>query len=295
MRQTPQQIVDRILELPDGERFQVLAPVVRGRKGTYETLLEDLAKEGFARAIVDGDLHELGDDVDLARYEMHTIQVVVDRLVKKDGIERRLTESIETALGLAEGVAEIQLVPKDGEPETIVFSQHLSRPSDGKSFEELAPRNFSFNSPYGACPTCDGLGSVFEVDPELVVPDPELSLEDGAIAPWSGGRSPYYSRLIEAVATDNDVPIDVPWEKLKAAQQKKMLLRRQGPGHGPVQEPVRPAAQLQRQVRGHHPVPASGATKRSSPTTSVSRSRATCGRCRAGPVVGPASTRCRWR
>ncbi len=223
VRQTPQQIVDRILELPDGERFQVLAPVVRGRKGTYETLLEDLAKEGFARAIVDGDLHELGDDVDLARYEMHTIQVVVDRLVKKDGIERRLTESIETALGLAEGVAEIQLVPADGEPETIVFSQHLSRPSDGKSFEELAPRNFSFNSPYGACPTCDGLGSVFEVDPELVVQDPELSLEDGAISPWSGGRSPYYSRLIEAVATDNDVPIDVPWDELKAAQQKKML------------------------------------------------------------------------
>ncbi|MCP3856044.1 MAG: excinuclease ABC subunit UvrA, partial [Actinomycetia bacterium] len=170
VRQTPQQIVDRVLELPEGTRFQVLAPVVRGRKGTYDTLLKDLAAEGFARAIVDGDLHELTDDVDLARYEQHTIQVVVDRLVRREGIERRLTDSLETALRLAEGIAEIQLVPRDGEgeAETIVFSQHLSRPSDGKSFEELAPRNFSFNSPYGACTHCDGLGMVFEVDPELV-------------------------------------------------------------------------------------------------------------------------------
>jgi excinuclease ABC subunit A len=227
VRQTPQQIVDRILELPDGERFQVLAPVVRGRKGTYETLLEDLAKEGFARAIVDGELHELGDDVDLARYEMHTIQVVVDRLVKKDGIERRLTESIETALGLAEGVAEIQLVPKDGAPETIVFSQHLSRPSDGKSFEELAPRNFSFNSPYGACAHCDGLGTVFEVDPQLIVPDPEASVDDGAITPWAGGRSRYFSRLVEAVSELYDIPTDAPWGKL-TKRQRDLLLHGRG-------------------------------------------------------------------
>src|SRR5690606_13461812 len=155
IRQTPQQIVDRILELPEGTRFQVLAPVVRGRKGTYETLLADLASKGFARAIVDGELHELTDSIDLARYETHTIKVVVDRLVLREGIERRLTDSMETALQLAEGVAEIEIVPRadeaGAEPQTIVFSQHLARPSDGKSFEELAPRNFSFNSPYGSC------------------------------------------------------------------------------------------------------------------------------------------------
>ncbi|MCP3913172.1 MAG: excinuclease ABC subunit UvrA [Actinomycetia bacterium] len=233
VRQTPQQIVDRVLELPDDTRFQVLAPVVRGRKGTYDTLLKDLAAEGFARAIVDGDLHELSDDVDLARYEQHTIQVVVDRLVRRDGIERRLTDSLETALRLAEGIAEIQLVPRDGEgePETIVFSQHLSRPSDGKSFEELAPRNFSFNSPYGACTHCDGLGNVFEVDPELVVPNPEVTLADGAIAPWSGGHSRYYSRLVAAVADEHDIPMDEPWGSFTKKQQKLLL---HGTGAGKV-------------------------------------------------------------
>ena len=183
-RQTPQQIVDRILLMEEGTRFQVLAPVVRGRKGTYDTLLADLAGQGFARAIIDGEPIELEhlDDVelDLERYETHTIQVVVDRLVLRDGIERRLTESMETALQLAEGIAEIQVMPgrnePDAEPEIIVFSQHLSRPSDGKSFDEIAPRNFSFNSPYGACTHCDGLGTVFEVDERLVVPDPEATI-----------------------------------------------------------------------------------------------------------------------
>ena len=232
-RQTPQQIVDRVMELPEGTRFQVLAPVVRGRKGTYETLLSDLASQGFSRALVDGELHELGEDVDLARYEQHTIKVVVDRLVIREGIERRLTESMEAALALAEGVAEIDIVPpEDDEPEdadgaerTIVFSQHLSRPSDGKSFEELAPRNFSFNSPYGACQHCDGLGSVFEVDSELVVPNPGLSLGEGAIAPWSGGRSRYFKRLVEAVAEDQGIDLDRPWGRLAKKHQTLMLER----------------------------------------------------------------------
>jgi excinuclease ABC subunit A len=165
VRQTPQQIVDKILAMEDGTRFQVLAPVVRGRKGTYDTLLQDLATQGFARAIVDGEPVELAEEIalELERYETHDVSVVVDRLVLRDGIERRLTDSIETALTLAGGVAEMQIVSRDegAEPETIVFSQHLSRPSDGKSFEELAPRNFSFNSPYGACGHCDGLGTVF--------------------------------------------------------------------------------------------------------------------------------------
>src|ERR1700694_1015574 len=183
-RQTPQQIVDRVLELPDGTRFQVLAPVVRGRKGEYEGLLEELASQGFARARIDGTVHELSDPPKLARYEQHTIEVVVDRLVKRDGIERRLTDSLETALKLAEGVAEVQLVPRDDESigeEVLTFSQHLACPTRGRSFDELAPRNFSFNSPYGACPHCAGLGTNFEVDPELVVADPDLSIEQGAI------------------------------------------------------------------------------------------------------------------
>ena len=233
IRQTPQQIVDRVMELDEGARFQVLAPVVRGRKGTYDTLLADLATQGFSRAIVDGELHELGDDVDLARYEQHTIKVVVDRLVMREGIERRLTESMEAALALADGVAEIEIVSRDGEgsvdasevdeSRTIVFSQHLSRPSDGKSFEDLAPRNFSFNSPYGACPHCDGLGSVFEVDPQLVVPNPDLSLGEGAIAPWSGGRSRYFKRLVEAVAEDQGMDLERPWRRLAKKHQGLML------------------------------------------------------------------------
>ena len=227
VRQTPQQIVDRILEMDPGTRFQVLAPVVRGRKGTYDTLLGELAGQGFSRAIVDGEPYELADlergDLDLARYEMHTIQVVVDRLVLKEGIERRLTESMETALALAEGIAEVQVVPRDGEldaegnpvePRTIVFSQHLSRPSDGRSFEDLAPRNFSFNSPYGACDHCDGLGTVFQVDADLVVPNPDLGLGEGAIAPWSGGNNRYFGRLVEAVTEELGVDPATPWSKL---------------------------------------------------------------------------------
>jgi excinuclease ABC subunit A len=226
VKQTPQQIVDRVLDMPDGTRFQVLAPIVRGRKGTYDTLLRDLAGQGFARAVVDGELVTLdGDLPELARYETHDIKVVVDRLVRRDGIERRLSESLETALGLAEGVAEVEIVPRDGdgEIELHVFSQHLSRPSDGKSFDELAPRNFSFNSPYGACTACDGLGTTYQVDPQLVVPNPGLTLEQGAIHPWAGGRNRYFARLIEAVCDEHDVPLDVAWSKLTKSQQKLLL------------------------------------------------------------------------
>src|SRR5436190_132908 len=224
-RQTPQQIVDRVLQLPEGTRFQVLAPIVRGRKGTYDTLLTDLAAQGFARARVDGEVHELTDKTDLARYEQHTIEVIVDRLVRRAGIERRLTDSLETALKLAEGVAEVEIVSKDGEleGETLVFSQHLACLKCGRSYEELAPRNFSFNSPYGACEKCDGLGTTYEVDPDLIVPNPDLSISDGAIAPWSAGRSQYYSRLVESAAEDHKVPLDKPWAKLTAKQRKLIL------------------------------------------------------------------------
>ena len=232
-RQTPQQIVDRVLELAEGTRFQVLAPIVRGRKGTYDTLLADLATQGFARVRLDGEVRELAELVsqgaELARYEMHTIEVVVDRLVLREGIERRLTDSLETALQLAEGTAEIELVPRDGqglgdeEREVLTFSQHLACPTCGTSYGELAPRNFSFNSPYGACTSCDGLGTKFEVDPELVVPNPDLTLEDGAIAPWASGHSQYFKRLIEAVAEDNDIPVHEPWRDLPDKARKLLL------------------------------------------------------------------------
>jgi excinuclease ABC subunit A len=228
-RQTPQQIVDRVLELPEGTRFQVLAPVVRGRKGEYESLLADLGRQGYTRARVDGEVIELtGTEAArprLARYEQHTIEVVVDRLVRRPGIERRLTDSLETALRLAEGVAEVEIVPKEGEvqAETLTFSQHLACTHCGLSFDELAPRNFSFNSPYGACERCDGLGTRFEVDPELVVGDEDLSLSEGVIAPWSGFRGEYFSRVLTAVAESSGFSMDTPWKKLKKAQRDIVL------------------------------------------------------------------------
>ena len=227
-RQTPQQIVDRVLQLEEGTRFQVLAPVVRGRKGEYDGLLKELAQQGFTRARVDGEPIELGSSSGerLARYENHTIEVVVDRLVRRAGIERRLTDSLETALRLAEGVAEVEIVPRDGadsEAETLTFSEHLACTHCGVSFDELAPRNFSFNSPYGACDRCDGLGTRFEVDPELVVPDDDLSLRDGAIAPWSGFRSHYFERLLESVSEEFGFSVDTPWKKLKKADKKVVL------------------------------------------------------------------------
>ncbi len=228
-RQTPQQIVDRVLELPEGTRFQVLAPVVRGRKGEYDTLLEDLSAQGYVRARIDGEVVQIDEflkrDERLARYEQHKIEVVVDRLVLREGLARRLTDSLETALKLADGVAEVELVAREGqgESETLTFSQHLVCPLDGRSFEEPAPRNFSFNSPYGACPTCDGLGTTFEIDPELVVPDGDLSLNDGAIAPWRTAHTQYFTRMLDAVADNHKIDMSAPWSSLTAKQQKVIL------------------------------------------------------------------------
>lgn len=261
IRQSPQQIVDRILQLEEGTRFQVLAPVVRGRKGNYDTLLSDLARQGYTRAMIDGEIVELStmadvsglsggaDGLALARYETHDISVIVDRLVLREGIERRLTDSVETALQLAGGILEIDIVKtagsagsaaasaeknrktsidktSDSDPVSgsrIIFSQHLARPSDGKSFEELTPRSFSFNSPYGACTHCDGLGTVFEVDPQQVVPDQDLSLADGAIAPWSSSSSRYFPRLVAAICEKYDIPRNVPWRALSKKQRDLML------------------------------------------------------------------------
>ena len=237
-RQTPSQIVDRILLLPEGTRFQVLAPVVRGRKGEYDTLLQDLTAQGFVRARIDGDVVDIAEflkrDERLARYEQHRIEIIVDRLVRRDGIERRLTDSLETALKLADGVAEVELFAKakagvkEGEGETVdgetlTFSQHLACPKCGKSYDEPAPRNFSFNSPYGACAECDGLGTTFKVDPDLLIPDTDLSINEGAIAPWRSSSTQYFTRMLEAVAENYGIDLDAPYKKLNAKQQKVIM------------------------------------------------------------------------
>jgi excinuclease ABC subunit A len=227
-RQTPQQIVDQILELEEGTRFQVLAPVVRGRKGEYEQLLAELGREGFSRARIDGEVRDLTDDIKLDRYYQHTIEIVIDRLVRKEGIERRLTDSLETALRLAEGIATVDII--DGP--TLTFSQHLACDHCNLSFEELQPRNFSFNSPYGACKTCNGIGTRYQVDWHLAVPDEDKSLAEGAIRPWMGRhRSSYYQRVLEGVAREHDFSMDTPFRKLT---KKARTLVLDGTGEQPI-------------------------------------------------------------
>lgn len=232
-RQTPQQIVDRIMTLPEGTRFQVLAPVVRSRKGEYDTLLSDFVGQGFVRARIDGEVRDIAEFLasgeKLGRYENHTIDIIVDRLVRRDDIERRLTDSLETALRLTDGVAGVELVAPDGqENETLTFSQHLACPKCGSSFEELAPRNFSFNSPFGACENCDGLGTKFEVDPDLVIPDPSMSLGEGALSPWRSAHTQYFHRMLVALAEQEGIDLDKPWSKLSAKHQKLVLHGKEG-------------------------------------------------------------------
>jgi excinuclease ABC subunit A len=225
-RQTPQQIVDRVLELPEGTRFQVLAPVVRGRKGEYAELFKDLQSKGFSRAVVDGAVVRLDEAPALKKYEKHDIAVVVDRLSVKESAKKRLTDSVETALRLAAGTIVLDFVDvAEGDPEREkVFSEHLYCPYDDLSFEELEPRSFSFNSPYGACPECVGLGTRMEVDPELLVPDPAKTLNEGAISPWSGGHATeYFGRLMQAVGDAVGFDLDTPWEKLPKAGRKALL------------------------------------------------------------------------
>jgi excinuclease ABC subunit A len=212
-RQTPEQIVDQVMQLPEGTRFQVLAPVVRGRKGEYEKLLKDLAGQGFVRARIDGEVRELAEQIRLPRNYKHTIEVVVDRLVAKPDIRRRVADSVESALQLTEGLVAIAVQTHDGE-DVQTYSQALACTFDGLSFDELQPRNFSFNSPYGACQTCDGLGVRLEVDAALVVPDPDLSIADGALAPWSSGRIEYWDRVLDAVADSHGFSTSTPWKKL---------------------------------------------------------------------------------
>ncbi|MDA2813860.1 excinuclease ABC subunit UvrA [Nocardiopsis sp. RSe5-2] len=225
-RQTPQQIVDRVMELPEGTRFQVLAPLVRGRKGEYAELFKDLQAKGYTRAVVDGAAVRLDEAPTLKKTEKHDISVVVDRLTVKASAAKRLTDSVETALKLAGGTIVLDFV--DAEQGTAdrekVFSEHLYCPYDDLSFEELEPRSFSFNSPYGACPECAGLGTRMEVDPELVVPDPEKSLNEGALSPWAGGHAAeYFGRLMQAVADAMGFDLDTPWERLPRKARKALL------------------------------------------------------------------------
>lgn len=218
-KQTPQQIVDQLLELDEGTRFQVLAPVVRGRKGEFVDLFKELTAKGYSRARVDGNLVQLSDPPKLGKQFKHTIEVVVDRLVVKDGISQRLTDSIETALGLAEGrvLAEFVDLESDDPGRLRAFSENLACPNEHPlAIDEIEPRSFSFNNPFGACAACSGIGTKLEVDEELIVPNPELSLGEGAIAPWSLGTATteYWNRLLEGLAKELGFSMDTPWEKL---------------------------------------------------------------------------------
>ena len=220
-RQTPQQIVDQVLARPAAQRFLVLATVVEGRKGEYSTLLNELVAQGYSRARVDGTVIELADRdaLTLARYEQHTIDVVLDRLTVKASNRQRLTESVEAALKLTKGLVSFLF----DDEELVTFSEKMACSDCGISFSELAPRDFSFNSPYGACPVCTGLGTRFEVAEDLVVPDETLSLAEGALAPWAGARFKYFERLIEGIAAMGGFDVDTPWKKLKAKDKKLIL------------------------------------------------------------------------
>ena len=225
-RQTPQQIVDQVLELPEKTRFQVLAPLVRERKGEYVELFRQLQTQGFSRARVDGVVYGLDEVPKLKKQEKHSVEVVVDRLTVNPSSRRRLTDSVETALGLGHGYVVLDFVDLDEtDPQRErIYSEHLACPRDGLSFEELEPRSFSFNSPFGACPECSGLGTTREVDVELVVPDPDLSLSEGAIAPWSRGTvSGYFARLLEAIADELEVDVDAPWKSIPAKAKKIIM------------------------------------------------------------------------
>ncbi|HSE07428.1 MAG TPA: excinuclease ABC subunit UvrA [Nocardioidaceae bacterium] len=229
-RQTPQQIVDRVLELEEGSRFQVLAPVIRGRKGEYVELFRTLQTQGFSRVRVNGETHMLTDPPKLNKQKKHTIEVVVDRLAVKESAKRRLTDSIETALGLSGGLVTLDFVdvqeedPERGILRERTFSEHLACLHDDLSFEELEPRSFSFNSPYGACPECHGLGTRMEVDPELVIADPSATLGEGAIGPWSGSHVfDYFTRLLGALGDELGFDLNTPWEELSPKARKSIL------------------------------------------------------------------------
>ena len=217
--QSAEQIVEQVLDLPEGTRFTIDAPVVRGRKGEFKELFDQLRADGYTRIRVDGEQRLLEDPIDLDKQIRHTISVVVDRLVMKEGLRTRLTDSVETALRLAEGLVEVAEV----EGVTHTFSEKFACPDDGISLPELAPRIFSFNSPHGACPRCTGLGMQREIDPELVVPDPTLSISEGALVPWTVINASFYEQVIQAIADRYEIDLETPWEQLPEEQRELFL------------------------------------------------------------------------
>ena len=230
-RQTPQQIVDQLLELPERTRFMVLAPVVKGRKGEFQDLFQQLSQQGYARAVVDGETVQLEDAPKLKKQYKHTIDVVVDRLTAKPDARQRLTDSVETALNLADGRVVVELVTREGEESPWqdvrrTFSENLACPNEHElQTDEIEPRSFSFNAPFGACPECDGIGSRLEVDEDLVVPNPDLSLVEGAIAPWSLGKatSEYWNRLLAGLGKEVGFDMVTPWKDLPAKARRAVL------------------------------------------------------------------------
>src|SRR5882672_5518188 len=218
--QSQESIVDQILQLPEGTKFTVNAPVVRDRKGEYKDVFEELRNEGFTRVKVDGEQRLLEDEIPLDKKYKHTIEVVVDRLTMKPDLRSRLAQSVETAAQLAEGLVAIDLVDED---RSLLFSEKFACPDHGVSLPELQPRIFSFNSPHGACPRCTGLGAQQEIDPDLLVPDPSLSIDDGALVPWSVGGSGFYESVIQAIADRYEIPTDIPWQELTEEEQDYFL------------------------------------------------------------------------
>ena len=223
-RQSPQQIVDQIMELPPTTKFQVLAPVIRARKGEFVELFTDLITQGYSRARIDGEVVALLDAPKLKKQEKHTIEVVIDRLTAKAESKTRLTDSIETALRLSSGIIVLDFVDAKGADKERTYSEHLACHDCELSFEELEPRSFSFNSPFGACAECSGIGTKKEVDLDLIIPDDSISINEGAIAPWSGGQSSdYFLRLLEALAKDLPFSLDVPWKKISIKAREAIL------------------------------------------------------------------------
>ena len=218
--QSAEQIIDQIMALDEGTRFMVLAPIVRGRKGEYGKQLEELRNEGFTRVKIDGELRLLEEEIVLDKKFKHDISVVVDRLIMRPELRKRLADSVETAVALAEGILEVEVLP---EGKVLTFSERFACLHCGISMPELEPRMFSFNSPHGACPRCTGLGSQMEIDPDLVVPDQSLSLNEGAILPWSSGATSYYEQITQAIAERYEIDLDQPWDELTEEQQDLFL------------------------------------------------------------------------
>lgn len=208
--QTIEQMVDRVLEYPEKTRIQIMAPIVSGKKGTHKKTIEEIKKEGYVRIRVDGEIYDINDEIEIEKNKKHSIEIIIDRIVIKEGINTRLYDSIEAALRLADGYAVVDIV---GDKE-LLFSEHYACPYCGFSVGELEPRMFSFNSPFGACPTCDGLGTKLEVDVDTVIPDRSLSLNEGAIIPWRPISSQYYPQMLASACKEFGIDMDTPLEKL---------------------------------------------------------------------------------